>query len=110
MMLCIVGWMVATVVVLRLGQRGAGWVSAGLYVGVIGAGLLDRGLLAWPGEWATWVAFGWLACVAYFGALIALRRAVIAAVRQALRWSRSLAMWALMAVKRSGEERIVSGV
>ncbi len=109
MVFCIAGWVVATASVLWMGRGGAGWVSAALYIGMTGAGALDRRLMASPGEWATWVAFGWLACLVYCGALVALRGMVMVAASQALRWSRSVAMWALMLAKRSEEARMASG-
>jgi len=109
MVLFIAGWVVATALVLWLGQRGAGWVSAALYIGMIGVGALDQRLMASPGEWAIWVAFGWCVCLVYCGVLVALRRMAMLAANQALRWSRSVAMWALMQVKRSEEARMASG-
>ena len=105
MMICIVGWGVATVVVLWMGQRGAGWAAAGLYVGMIALGWLDCDLLAGPGDRVTWIAFGWFACMAYFGALAVLRGVALAAASQAVRWSRSLAIWALMAAKRVADSK-----
>ncbi len=78
--ICVGVFALGTIWVLRHGAAVAVPAATGLWLVVFTFGAYGRDRFLSADDMAMWVLFGWIACVAYYGIVVLMRRVVLQAV------------------------------